>query len=941
MRVMRQSINAARRSGGRGLRALAFAVLCLIAACDAGEKVSFDELLARAQHYREAGEFRASLIELKNAVQKEPGNAEARLLLAQMELDLGDAVSAEIELQRARELGAPRDRVGLVLAEARLQLEQFDDMLRELRVEDDAASARQVAIFNLRGRAHLALGQAVLAEEAFKAALALDEKSVDALVGLTRLAYAKGDVAQSQNYLARATAAEPRNLVVLALHGDIAFAARDHEAAERHFREVLGQRKDDLAALNAQLGIARSQIATGRFTEAIALLGQVLRTAPGDPATNYMRALVAYQLQDYENARNHAELALRVAENHRPSQFIAGASNYALGRYEAALAQLKAYLLQVPGHQDARKLLAATQLRLGQSANAVNTLRPAADGANAEDAQLLAMIGTAAAQTGDFRSASRYLGRAVASEPDNPVLRARLGATQVALGNVAEGLSELEKAANADPQGNADVALILAHLRIREYDKALEAAQRLQAKQPASPNGYTLAGTAEVARGQMAAAKTAFNKALELRSGDRNAIRNLAAIAVAENALDVARGYYQDALRRAPNDEEFLILLAALEARSGRQQEGRALLEKAVAARPNSVAARIALGRHHLQAGEPGQALAAVQPALKDVREAAALEVVGRAHIALGQPDFAIAALRDLVSVRPESAEAHQYLANAYEDANLVDRAVAQTELALRFAKDSAALKFQYARLLARAGKLTRANQMLADLRRTHPNEPGLLDLEGSVALASDRIDDALAAYTRLLQAEETNANLLKLARVKAMRGREQEAYRDIEEWVARRPADVLVRTALADTYLARGEPARAASEYTRVVEAVPDNAMALNNLAWSLAKAGRAADAVRYAERAVALAPNSPPFLDTLGVALLAAGRGKDAIVPLRIAAERAPHDVNLQFHLAQALASDEQVREARDLLRLILRGRPQWPDRAEAEALLRRVGG
>jgi tetratricopeptide (TPR) repeat protein len=254
MTVMRPSMDAVRRGGGRGLRALAFAGLCLIAACDAGEKVSFDELLARAQTYREAGEFRASLIELKNALQKEPANAEARLLLARMELDLGDAVSAEIELQRARELGGPRDRVSLMLAEARLQLEQFDDMLRELRVEDDAAPERQVAIFNLRGRAHLALGQAILAEEAFKAALALDEKSVDALVGLTRLAYAKGDLAQGQNYLARATTAEPRNLVVLAIQGDVAFAARDHEAAERHFREILTQRKDDLAALKSPRG---------------------------------------------------------------------------------------------------------------------------------------------------------------------------------------------------------------------------------------------------------------------------------------------------------------------------------------------------------------------------------------------------------------------------------------------------------------------------------------------------------------------------------------------------------------------------------------------------------------------------------------------------------------------------------------------------------------
>jgi putative PEP-CTERM system TPR-repeat lipoprotein len=923
------------------LRAVAFAAFCLVAACDTGEKVSFEELVARAEAYRAAGEIRASLIELKNALLKQPDHAEARLQLAQAELDLGDPESAEIELQRARELGISRERISLMLAEVRLQLEQFDDMLRELRLDDAAPVERRVAVLNLRGRAHLGLGQIVLAEEAFKAALALDEKSVDALIGLARFAFAKGEVDQGRDLLARATSVDPDNLIVLALQGDIAFSARDHETAERYFQKVLTIRKDDLAALNAQLGIARSQIATGRVNEAVALIAQIQRNAPGDPATNYLRALAAYQLKDYENARLYAELALRVAENHRPSQFIAGASNFALGRYEAALAQLNAYLVQTPGNPNARKLLAATQMRLGQSASAVNTLRPVAEQSSVEDTELLGLIGTAAAQTGDFRSASRYLGRAVEQQPDNTALRARLGSAQVALGNVAEGLRELERAAEADPQGNADISLVLAHLRIREYDKALDAAKRLQAKQPASPNGYTLAGTAEIARGQVDAAKISFRKALELRSGDRNAIRNLAAIAIRENDVNAARGYYQDALRRSPNDEEFLLLLARLESLGGKPQESRALLEKAVAARPTSISARIALGRHHLDVGEPGQALVAVQPALKDVREASALEVAGRAHLALGQPDLAITALRDLVSVRPESADAHQYLTSAYEDANMFDRAVAQAEVALRFAKDSAPLKFQYARLLARTGKLPRANQMLADLRRTHPNDAGLLELEGAVALATNRLDDALAAYTRLLQAQENSTNMLKLARVKAMRGQQEEAFRDIEDWVARRPADVLARTALADTFVARGQPSRAAAEYTRVVETVPDNATALNNLAWSLTKAGRASEGVPFAERAVALVPNSPPFLDTLGVTLLAAGRPKDAILPLRIAAERAPHDVNFQFHLAQALASDEQTREARDLLRLILRVRPQWPERAAAEALLRQVGG
>jgi putative PEP-CTERM system TPR-repeat lipoprotein len=928
----------------RRLRGIALAAGCLalLAACDPQDTTTAGEHLARAEQSRAAGNIRASLIELKNALQKEPQNATARLLLGQAQIDLGDSVSAEIELQRAKELGAPRERVALLLAEAQLQLEKFEDLLRDLRLNEEAPADMQAAVMGLRGRAHLGLGQFVLAEEAFRAALAQDEKCVDALVGLARLAFARSDREQGEALIARAAEFHPSDLQVLAVQGDLAFAARDHAGAERIFRRILELRKDDLAALNARLGIARSQIAEGRLEDAIALLNEILRTAPGDPATNYMRALAAYQLKDYEAARNHAELALRVAEGHPPSLFIAGAANYALGRYDTALIHLKTYLEKLPGNTAARRLMAAAQMRLGQAESAVGTLRPVVEQLGTEDLQLLAMIGAASAQAGDFRSASRYLGRAVAQDPNNPALRSRLGAAQVALGEIAEGLAELEKAANLDPEGKADVALIIAHLRLRDYDKAIEAAKRLQEKRPTDPNGFTLAGTAELARGQRETARALYRKALELRPDDRNALRNLAVIAATENDFDGARAYYQQVLSRFPNDEEFLVLLANLEAATGRAQESRAILERAVAAHPNSVRARVALGRDYLRTNEPAHALTTVQPAVSKVREASALEVLARAQLALGQVDLAIASLRDLVSVRPESADAHQLLATAYEDANLVERAITHVEIALRYSKDSPALKFQYARLLARGGKLARANQMLVELRRSHATDPGLIELEASVALADDRIGEAIAAFERLVAAQPSNANRLKLSRSLIMGGRPADAYRQIEEWLVRHPDDTLVRTALADSLLARGQPAQAAEEYAKVLRATPDNAMVLNNMAWALTKVGRAAEAVPLAQRAVALVPNSPAFLDTLGVALLAAGRPQEAILPLRTATEQAPNDPTFQFHLAQALARDDQEREARDLLRLILRGgRGQWPERAEAEAFLKQIGG
>ena len=58
------------------------------------------------------------------------------------------------------------------------------------------------------------------------------------------------------------------------------------------------------------------------------------------------------------------------------ARLMAGASSYALKAYEQAYYYLSPYVSEHPGDIAARKLLAATQLRLGRTADAANTLDP-------------------------------------------------------------------------------------------------------------------------------------------------------------------------------------------------------------------------------------------------------------------------------------------------------------------------------------------------------------------------------------------------------------------------------------------------------------------------------------------------------------------------------------------------------------------------------------
>jgi tetratricopeptide (TPR) repeat protein len=79
----------------------------LLAACGPAS-LSEEQHFQRALELESSGDPRAAVIEWKNVLQNNPSNADARMRLGLLNLDLGDLGAARIELQRAAELGIER-----------------------------------------------------------------------------------------------------------------------------------------------------------------------------------------------------------------------------------------------------------------------------------------------------------------------------------------------------------------------------------------------------------------------------------------------------------------------------------------------------------------------------------------------------------------------------------------------------------------------------------------------------------------------------------------------------------------------------------------------------------------------------------------------------------------------------------------------------------------
>src|SRR3546814_3715040 len=94
--------SSGRMTGSIRRMLLAAAVLCA-AAAPAWAKIEPEASRAyyeAAAKLVEQGDLRAAVIELKNALQRDPANAVARLLLGEVYLRLGDGAAAEKEIDR-------------------------------------------------------------------------------------------------------------------------------------------------------------------------------------------------------------------------------------------------------------------------------------------------------------------------------------------------------------------------------------------------------------------------------------------------------------------------------------------------------------------------------------------------------------------------------------------------------------------------------------------------------------------------------------------------------------------------------------------------------------------------------------------------------------------------------------------------------------------------
>ncbi len=915
------------------MKILQLLFLLFVAAWPCFAEDTVEEYFQSALSYLDKGEPKAAVIQLKNLLREAPFNGQARFLLGQTYLTLGDGASAVKELQKAQEFNIDKSELFIPLGRAYLMVGRPQKVLEQIRPDADFSIQNQATIWALRGVASLMAGDTEEAGKNFAESLRLDKSSGDGLRGAARLALVKQDFKEAIRLAKQALANDRKDIEAWLIVGETERVSGNFQAAIKAFDNVVAL---DAASIPGHLNRATAYIADGKIEKASADIQTVRDTAGDIPLVLYLEGVIAFDRKETKKAKDVLLQVLKLIPSHQPSRLLLGAIAYFEEEPKLAQSYLYSYVSNQPNNLPAVELLAATYMKLQRPADAAELLETVASQGH-DDPQYLALLGSAYMQNKQFDKGTELLTEAIKLAPDIAAIRAQLAIGHIASGQMERAIGELENAVDLG-QGliQADVMLVLTLIQQKSYDQALVKARRLSQKMPDNPITENLLGTIYFAKGDNINAKKHWLDALKIESDYVSAMINIAKLEIKKGEYRSAEQWYQKVLEVQSTNLEALLSLARLAQLQNEPEKVVERLKLAQEKLPNAVEPALMRAEYSLSKGDSNAALDIVRKLkLSHPNNVLVARSLGLIQMKVGQVSSAITTIRELLAKDETEPEPHHLLAQALSQAGDTKAANLEWDIALKLSPnylEAAAAKTQSA---IKEGLYSDAIKLARKIQSKHENSSVGFQLEGDAHTALKDYAKANLAYQKGYQLEPNSYLARRVFQTYRQAGNKRKSYSGLEAWLTKNPTDANAWTLLGMARQEDGDVNKAISAYETAYKIHEENPIAVNNLAWLYQETGNER-AVEMAEKLLTLAADNPEMTDTAGWVLLKNGQEDRALVLLQQAALKAPNQTAIRVHLAESLIKTHRIVEAERELNRLLKNNKDFPERLEAEILL-----
>ena len=866
--------------------------------------------MTAGQEFMAQGEYPSAVIEFKNAVQATPDSPEARLALADALERTYDTVGAEQHLRKVISAGGDADsllpRVALFMLDrsefAKIINEFQDRHLKSPQADSNLRAVVAVAYLGQKQQAladaqlkgamektatvMLASAQSLLAQNKKEQAVAVLDSSLSepdspwwVLRGLSRIYGANGQREQAAQFMTRA-----------------------YEGAPWH-RGVMGEYGELLIAMN-------------KLDQAIVVRDRLKKLAPTYYWTHYMDALVLSGQGHSEESVAAALKVLAAAPEHLPATLMVATAELQKGDVMMAGSRLDKIVRQYPYSVPALQLLAEAQLRQGKSAEAADSISRGLSVAPTQT-RLVSLRADSEVMRGAIKEATATLTQLSANDPGNASYLLRLSELRARSGDKAGARKLLDQAVEAGKDNPLVRDRIVAiSLGMGDTTRVRQLAENAMKTQPQDPGSHLImAATLGVEKDNAGAWRETL-AALDLQPAFQPALTALTMMAREPKQREELGARYEKAVQaKSSSAQTYLEYARLLLETKGDRAAITALLEHGVRSLPTSTALREALTQEYFRAGRSDAALSVAQAGASTSNAAPdATALLATIYERVGEAKLATETYRKLASDYPQRTDWRLRLA---ELEMVADRKKEATTTLRSLITDRPLDPRPYITLanLTRPDNLQEALSIARDLGKSDSNKLTAQLLEGDLLAQSGQSDEALKQFGKAAKAGAVPAALLRSVQLLDRTKRGQAAEQELADALRKFPDDATVIGFAAQRIRAQGKPAKAAELLQRIADKNPRNPVVLNDLAWAQIEA-KQADALKNATSAAKLAPDNSEVLDTLGMAQALAGQKSEAITTLRTAINLAPGLPTPKLHLAELYIASGMRKEAASLV-------------------------
>ncbi|MBW0146421.1 tetratricopeptide repeat protein [Marinobacter arenosus] len=844
--------------------------------------IQFLSHLDQSRFFQRQGELKASTQEARSAIELKPNNLEPYFLIIDNLLTAGDAVNAERQLTRLMERisekdvsDAIRNRTSLILAEAKLKQGKLDDALQALGKLSSPDTDTKIKGLLLKGQILLASGQTDLAQQAYEEARSIDPASVEALIGLSKVALASGDKEKAQTWVAEAEEINKENAELWLWKAQFAHLEENWQQAEDAYiraLEDIGQfdvmtaRK--YATISALIRVLRAQ---SKFSEAYVYEEILAKSPPGKIRSNLIAADDALREGDLTKAEQYLEEILAQAPNHEQSVLMLGLVRFRQGRAEEAQ-ELLAPIASMGNSEIASKMLAATMLQMGNPEGAQTTLAELKNGDS--DPEILTLVAIAALENGDVKTGEALMEKALSINPDNHELRLRYASYLNQRGEHERAIMQAEQVSKeASDLDRARGIIVQAHLGAGDKNAAIQTADNWIKAKPESISALITRGNLAINEGDPEAARTYFMSARERAPQSVAPVVSLGKLALIQNDRTEAQKQFEMAAQMAPDSAQALQGLIAVQDRTETQQFMRDILDQ----HPDATGPRLIL----------------LEIALLDNDSESSNNLT--ASLLERSDEDTPAPAEHLV------ADIYSNVVSNLKSSGNSERADSVLERARILFPDNEQITLQAAQQAFENNRSDDAMTILNEAREQHPNSPHPYLTEARFREREAEYQKAAELYREALGKVSNADTVTGYVRNLQRSGRTNDALAYLESELGGSPNNTQLRLNLAILQQSTGKESSARSNYEVLLESMPDNTVVLNNLAWLYHKTGDDR-AIVLAERAYELSPDNAAIADTYGWIMLKSGNHRESVPVLEKAHELQPDSEEIARHLAEA---------------------------------------